>query len=92
MTAATVGVSLSDVYGSFTHMVQTLDITTICRAHELEEYCDNARTGKHISLTQCFVISADVDSGDSVEKTKFSSVSQTFGLCLGLELGISMAR
>ena len=27
-------------------------------------HCDNARTGKHISLTECFVISADVDSGD----------------------------
>ena len=65
MTAVAVGVSLSDVYGSFTRMVQTLDFTTIRRApKEYHWYCDNARTGKHISLTECFVISADVDSGE----------------------------
>ena len=62
MTAASVGGSLSDVYGSFTRMAQILDFTTIRRAHK--EHCNNARTGKHISLTECFVISADVDSGE----------------------------
>ena len=62
MTAASVGGSLSDAYGSFTRMAQFLDFTKIRRAHKA--HCDNARTGKHISLTECFVISADVDSGD----------------------------
>ena len=62
MTAASVGGSLSDAYGSFTRMAQFLDFTTIRRVHK--EHCNNARTCKHISLTECFVISADVDSGD----------------------------
>ena len=42
--------------------LQFLDFTKIRHAHNA--HCDNARTGKHISLTECFVISADVDSGD----------------------------
>ena len=76
MTAVAVGVSLSDVYGSFTRMVQTLDFTTIRRApKEYHWYCDNARTGKHISLTECFVISAYVDSRED---------TQTYGLCSAL--------
>ena len=49
MTEATVDVSLSDVYGNFTRMVQALDFTTIRRAHK--EYCDNARTGPMLEST-----------------------------------------
>ena len=71
-------VAQSDVYGRFTRMLQHLDFTTTRRAHK--ECCLNARSGKHISLTDCFVISADVDSVED----KILSVSQTYGLCLAL--------
>ena len=76
MTAATVGVTLSDFNGSFTRMVQTLDFTTIRRAHK--EYCSDARTGKHISLADIFVISADVESGED------KSLLQSLSFCLAL--------
>ena len=72
MTAASVGGSLSDVCGSLTRMAQILDFTTIPRAHK--GHCNNVRTGKHISLTECLVISADVDSGEDKIFIRFSNL------------------
>ena len=51
--AATVGITLLDIYSNFTRMVQYLDFTTISRAHK--EYCLNMRSSKHISRPECYL-------------------------------------
>ena len=77
MTAATVGVALSDVYGSFTRMVQNLDFTTIRRAQSIGSTQGPANIFRllTVSLSELML---------TLEKTRYLSVSQTYGLCLAL--------
>ena len=53
-------------------MVQHVDFTISCCAHK--DYCHNVRSGKHILLTDCFVISADVVSGEDKIFVCFSNL------------------
>ena len=78
ITAATF-VLLLDIYGSFTHMVQHLNFTTIHHMHK--EYCVNVRSGKHISLTDCFIISADADFGEDKIFICFSNLWSLLSGC-----------
>ena len=56
MTAASLGAALMDLFVSFKRMAKHLDFTTIRRAHK--DYCQNTRSGKHISST-----ARQIDSG-----------------------------
>ena len=85
MTAATVGIPLLDLYGSFSRMVQHLDFTTIRRAHK--EYCLKARSGKHTLLSDCFLIPADVDSGEDKIFVCFSRLSSLLSIAQQIDSG-----
>ena len=76
MTAASVGIP-SDLYGSFSRMVQHLDFTT----------CLKARSGKHTLLTGCFIISADVDSGEDKIFVCFSRLSSLLSIAQQINSG-----
>ena len=67
-------------------MVQTLNFT---------RYCINARTGIYILLTDCVVISADVDSGEEYSSQSVSQIYEFYDFCLAcwkVQVGLGFSR